>query len=255
VVLSVEETGVARVALPNHGNSPRLAALHQAGMQTSRVRTLSVDLKVSESRGRLVRRLDVLLHRLKEEKENYSNKPKWIITTGDLERLRNEARYCFVDAELLAQDALQELSAMDFTKFEVLDDESHKARYDWIDPSRCKLLDATSEEQCIKNLDRLIELIETVRKREEIGSEMMPAVVPSSPQTAEKTTAPIRDLATLLKLKSMGQSQAADALGISQRAIRYLVEDSKLNKTIRGRIACDQKFVDQFNSRHSPIKK
>jgi hypothetical protein len=213
-----------------------------------------VDLKASESRGRLVRRLDVLLHRLKKEKENYSHEPKWIINTGDLEKLRNEARYCFIDAGL-AQGALQELSAMDFTKFKVLDDESHRAQYDWIDPSRCKLLDANSEKQCIKNLDRLIELMETVRKREEIGSEMMPAVVLSSPQTAEKTTAPIRDLATLLKLKSVNQSQAAEALDISQRAIRDLVKNSKLNKTARGRIACDQKFVDQFNSRHSPIKK
>jgi hypothetical protein len=214
-----------------------------------------VDLKASESRGRLVRRLDVLLHRLEKEKENYSHEPKWIINTGDLERLKNEARYCFIDAGLLAQDALQELNGMDFTKFKLLDDESHRAQYDWIDPSRCKLLDADSEKQCIKNLDRLIELMETVRKREEIGSEIMPPVVLSSPQTAEKTTAPIRDLAALLKLKSVNQSRAAEALDISQRAIRDLVKNSKLNKTARGRIVCDQKFVDQFNSRHSPIKR
>jgi len=214
-----------------------------------------VDFKASESRGRLVRRLDVLLHRLKKEKENYPYKPTRLINTGDLERLRNEARYCFIDAGLLAQDALQELSAMDFTKFKVLDDESHRAQYDWIDPSRCKLLDADSEKQCIKNLDRVIELMETVRKRAEIGSEMMPAVILASAQTTEKTTAPIRDLTTLVKLKSVNQSKAAEALDISQRAIRDLVKNSKLNKTARGRIACDQKFVDQFNSRHSPIKK
>ena len=70
-----------------------------------------MDLKASESRGRLVRRLDVLLHRLKMEQENYSYKPTRLINTGDLERLKNEARYCFIDARLLAQDALQEISA------------------------------------------------------------------------------------------------------------------------------------------------
>ena len=58
--------------------------------------TLSLELKVPESRGRLVRRLDLLLHQLKKEKGNYC-KPKWLINTGDLERLRNEARYCFID--------------------------------------------------------------------------------------------------------------------------------------------------------------
>ncbi len=209
----------------------------------------------SESRGRRVRQLDVLLHRLKKQKEDYSCKPKGIINTGDLERLRNEARYCFLDAGLLAQDALLEVSAMDFTKFKVLDDESQKAQYGWVDPSRCKLLDANSEQQCIRNLDRLIELVETVRNLEETGSETKPAVAPSSSPAGEKTSAPVRDLAALLKLKSVRQLLAANALNISSRAIRNLVKNNELNKTARGRIACDQKFIDQFNLRHSPVKK
>jgi len=45
------------------------------------------------------------------EQENYSYKPTRLINTGDLERLKNEARYCFIDAGLLARDALQEISA------------------------------------------------------------------------------------------------------------------------------------------------
>ena len=233
----------------------------------------------SESRGQRVRRLDMLLHRLKKEKENYSGE-NWLLNTGDLERLRNEVRYCFLDAGLPAGHALRELSAMDFTRFKVLDEESHKAKYHWIDPSSCRVLDAESEKQCIQNLDRLIELVERVRKTEETGSEIKPAVDPSSPQTAEKTSSavrdlatrlksvsasspektektspPLRDLATLLKLKSVSQSQAAEAFAISSRAIRDLVRNNKLTKTARGRIACDQKFVDQFHSRHSPIKK
>ena len=144
---------------------------------------------------------------------------------------------------------------MDFTKFKVLDNQSHKAQYDWIDPSTCKLLDANAEKQCIKNLDRLIELVETVRRKEETGSEINRAMAPSSPQITEKTSAPIRDLAALLKLKSVSQAQAAEAFDVSARAIQDLVKNNKLNKTARGRIACDQKFVDQFNFRHSPIKK
>ena len=209
----------------------------------------------SESRGRRVRRLDALLHLLRKEKENYSSKPKWLLNTGDLERLRNEARYCFLDAGSLAQDASQELSGMDFTKYGVLDEGSHKAQYAWIDPSSCKLLDADSEKQCIQNLDRLIELVERVRKMEENGSEIKPAMDASLPKTAEETYAPIRDLATLLTLKSVSQVRAGEAFGISSRAIRDLVRNNKLTKTARGRIACDQKFVDQFNLRHSPLKK
>jgi len=216
---------------------------------------LSEDIKVSESRGQWVRRLDRLLHLLKQEKENYSCQPKGLIHTGDLERLRNEARYCFLDGGLLAQDALPELRAMDFTKFKVFEDASQKAQYDWIDPSQCKLLDAASEKQCIKDLERLIELVEAVRKMEETSSQIKPAMASSSPQAVQKTSIPIRDLATLLKLKSLSHSQAAEAFDISSRAIRDWTKNGKLNKTARGRIACDQKFVDEFNSRHSPLKK
>ncbi len=211
----------------------------------------------SDSRERRVRRLDMLLQRLRKEKENYSCKPKWVLHTSELERLRNEARYCFIDAGLPAQDALQELNTMDFTKFRVLDEASHQVHYDWIDPSSCKVLDADSEKQCIKNLDRVIELIQRVREMEETGSEIRPIVAASAaPAIAvEKPPATIRDLAALAKLKSVSQSQAAEAFGISSRAIRDLVRNNKLAKTARGRIACDQKFVEQFNARHSPLKK
>jgi hypothetical protein len=210
----------------------------------------------SETRGRRVRRLDRLLHQLRKEKKNYSSKPKWVLHTGDLETLRNEARYCFIEAGSLAQDALQELNAIEFTKFKLLAEESQRSRYDWIDPSSCKILDADSEKQCIKNLDRVIELVDRVREMEETGgSEIKRAVAAPSAQTLEKTPATIRDLDTLLKLKSVSQSQAAEAFGISSRAIRDLLRNNKLTKTARGRIACDQKFVDQFNARHSPLKK
>jgi predicted XRE-type DNA-binding protein len=210
----------------------------------------------SESRGRRVRRLDRLLHQLREKKKNYSSKPKWVLHTGDLERLRNEARYCFIDAGLLAQAALRELNALEFTKFNVLDEESQRFHYDWIDPSSCKILDADSERQCIKNLDRVIELVDRVREMEETGgSEIGRAVAAPPAQALEKPPATIRELDTLLKLKSLSQSRAAEAFGISSRAIRDLVRHERLAKTARGRIVCDQKFVDQFNARHSPLKK
>jgi len=210
----------------------------------------------SESRERRVRRLDRLLHQLRKEKKNYFSKPKWVLQAGDLERLRNEARYCFIEAGLLTQDALQELNTMDFTKFNVLDEESHRAQYDWIDPSSCKILDADSEKQCIKNLDRVIELVDRVREMEETGgSEIKRAVAAPSAPALERTPATVRDLDTLLKLKSVSQSQAAEVFGISSRAIRDLVRNNKLAKTAKGRIACDQKFVEQFNARHSPLKK
>jgi hypothetical protein len=208
----------------------------------------------SEFRGQRVRRLDMLLQRLRREKEN-SSKPKWLLHTGDLERLRNEARYCFVDVGLPAQDALQELSLLDFTKFKVLDKESHRAQYDWIEPSSCRVLDGDSEKQCIQNLDRLIELVERVQKMEETGSPIKPVKDASLPKRAGEISAPTRDLATLMKLKSLSQSQAAEAFGISSRAVRDLVRNNKLTKTAKGRIVCDQKFLDEFNARHSPLKK
>ena len=209
------------------------------------------------SRGQRVRRLDLLLHQLRKQKEDYSRKPKWVLHTGDLERLRNEARYCFIDAGLLAQDALQELNTMDFTKFRVLGEASHQVHYDWIDSSSCKILDADSEKRCIKNLDRVIELIQRVRELEETSSEIRPIVAASAApaEAVDKPPATIRDLAALVKLKSVSQSQAAEAFGISSRAIRDLARNNKLAKTARGRIACDQKFVEQFNLRHSPLKK
>ena len=103
----------------------------------------------------------------------------------------------------------------------------------------------------------------------------MPAAVAvvSSPQTPEKTRTPIRDLFTsplrsaaktttpirsldaLLKQKSLRQSQAAEALDITTRSIRDLIKNGKLSKSAKGRITCDQKFVEQFNQRHSPVKK
>jgi hypothetical protein len=233
-----------------------------------------MDRREPESRGQIVRRLDTLLKELRKERENYSSKPDWLLCTGELERLRDEVRYCFLDAGLPAQNALQEINAIDFTKFNALDDQSHKAQYDSID-SRLPLLDGDSERQCIRNLDRLIELVETVRKEETslMTPNIMPAVAPSSPLTAEKTSVPIRgldtlslqtpektstpmrDLAALLKLRSLRQSEAAEALDITPRAIRYLVKNRKLTKSGRGRITCDQKFVEQYHLRHSPTKK
>jgi hypothetical protein len=207
-----------------------------------------------ESRGQRVRRLDRLLHLLSKQKEGSSN-PRRILNTGDLESLRNEARYCFIDAGGRAQDALQQLDAMDFTKVTVLDKESQKARYDWIDPSSCTVLDADSEKRCIENLERVIELVQGVREIEETGSEIRSAVAASVTPDRSKDPWRFRDLDTLLRLKSVSQSQAAEAFGISSRAIRNLLRNNKLIKTARGRIACDQKFADQFNERHSPLKK
>lgn len=234
-----------------------------------------MDRREAESRGQLVRRLDALLKRLRKEKENYSSKPDWILCTGELEKMRTDARYCFLDAGSSAEDAWQEINAIDFTKFNLLGDESHRAQSDSID-SRRRLLDADSERRCIGNLDRLIELVETVRTGQETSmmtSTNMTALAPSSPRTAEnasvpirglataslqtpeKTCAPMRDLDALLKRKSVRQSEAAEALDITPRAIYDLVKDGKLNKSARGRIACDKKFAEQFHFRHSPIKK
>jgi hypothetical protein len=232
-----------------------------------------MDHREFESRGQLLRRLDRLHKRLTKEKENYSSKPNWFLNTGDLERLRSEARYCSADVGLVAEDALREISGIDFTKFDVLDPESPTARYGQIE-SKYRVLDADSERECIRNLDRLIELIETVRKRLEGGSDIMPApvalsssvrnttkdshairdlVTPSLRSTV--TATPIRNLDALLKQKSLRQSQAAEALDITSRAIRGLVKNGKLSKSARGRIACDQKFAEQFNQRHSPVKR
>jgi len=193
---------------------------------------------------------------MKKERENYSSKPNWLLRTDDLERLRNEASYCFIDAGLRAQDALRELSTLDFTKFKVLDETSQKSHYDWIDASSCKVLDADSEKQCIENLERVIELVERVREMEETGSpEIRLDVAAPSTQAFERPLSTTRDLAALVSLKSVSQSKAAEALGISSRAIRDLVTNNRLAKTAKGRIACDQKFIDQFNARHSPLKK
>lgn len=184
----------------------------------------------SESRGQLVRRLDTLLKQLTKEKENYSRKPDWLLNTGDLETLRNEVRYCLLDVGSSVQNQLREISAMDFTKFKILDAESHKAQHDSID-SRIKLLDADSERQCIGNLGRLIELIEVVRNRLARTSDTLPAVTPSSLQAASKTSESVRDhatmsllnaekavstrdLVTLLKRQSLTQPEAAVQRGL-----------------------------------------
>lgn len=208
----------------------------------------------SGSRGQRVRRLDGLLDMLKKQKEK-SCDPMGLLHVVELENLRKEARYCFLDAGPGAEDALQQLNAIDFTAGSTWAAESQKARYDWIDPSSCKLLDAESERQCLQKLDRLIELVERVQQAEETQPEIKPITAAPSLERAEKTGTVFRDLDTLRKLKSLSQSQAAEALGISPRAIRELVHKEQLSKTAKGRIACDAKFIEQFHFRHSPLGK
>lgn len=231
-----------------------------------------MDRAECESRGQLLRLLDTLHKRLTKERENYSSKPGWLLLTGELEKLKNEARYCFADAGSAAKDALRDISGLDFTKFNMLDRESPKARYGQIEAQH-KALDANSERECVQDLDRLIALIEVVRKGLEASPDIIPAAVFSSLPRPERTRTPIsglvspsfrpvvktattiRDLDALMMQKSLRQSQAAAALDISTRTIYSLLKNGKLRKSARGRIACDQKFVEQFNLRHSPVKK
>ena len=152
-----------------------------------------MDRREPESRGQIVRRLDTLLKQLRKERENYSSKSGWFFCTGELQRLRDEVRYCFLDVGLPAQNALQQINAIDFTNFNASEGHSHKAQYDSGD-SRLPLLDGDSERRCIGDLDRLIELVETVRKGQETNfmiPNIMPAVALSSLYTPEKTSGPI----------------------------------------------------------------
>lgn len=98
------------------------------------------------SRGSVLRRLDELSGVLENQKKKLSN-PAWVTLTGNLEKLKNEVRYCFADAGSLAQDALREVTDLIFEVSE--------------DPS----LQAQSQTKCTENLDRLIGLVETVRER------------------------------------------------------------------------------------------
>lgn len=209
----------------------------------------------SGSRGQRVRRLDTLLDQLRKQKEKSSD-PRALLYTAELESFRKEARYCFLDAGPGVQGALQQLNAIDFTVGRGLDAEAQRGRHDGIDLSKCNVFDAESERQCIDKLDQLIGLVEKVRKTEETSAEIEPTMAPLSPGATEgKTFTVLRDLDTLLKLKSLSQSQAAEALGISARAVRGLVQKEQLSKAAKGRIVCDAKFIEQFNSRHSPAKK
>lgn len=108
------------------------------------------------SRGSLLRRLDELRAALEKQKKNLSN-PVWVTLTGDLDKHKDEARYCFADAGSLAHDALQEIAGL---RFEVSEDPS---------------LQPQSQRECTENLDRLIGLVETVRER--VGSDQLTSFI------------------------------------------------------------------------------
>lgn len=74
-----------------------------------------------------------------------------VTLTGELEKLRDRARYCLADLEPLAGDALREVSGLEFR---LSPDSSQKEE---------------SETSCYKSLHRLKELLETVRYSVEVG--------------------------------------------------------------------------------------
>lgn len=196
----------------------------------------------SGSRGERVRRLDVLLDQLRTQREKMA-KAESIVYAVDLERLRKEVRYCCLDAGRKALKLIKEIDAIDFRKGELSTVESLKARYGWIDPFRCsRVFDVESERQCLGKLDRLIRLVENVREIEETDAE----------SEAEPVTP---ELDAVLKLRSLSQIQTADMLGISPRTVRDWIKRGQLHKTAKGRIACDDKFVEQYHARYTPLKK
>jgi len=202
----------------------------------------------SASRGDRVRRLDILLAGLRVQRKKLSQ-PKGLVYAQELERFRNEARYYFLDAGGEAQKALKELEAMDFTKGVLSSERSQKARYDWIDPVRCQVFDTESERQSAGKLDRFIRLVEEVRHIEETINEV------ESTSRALAPHPPARELDVLAKLKSLSQTEAATTLGISPRTVRAWTKQGRLHKTANGRIACDDKFMEQYQARNSAVTK
>lgn len=82
-----------------------------------------------------------------------------------------------------------------------------------------------------------------------------PARIRPSKRRKKEPLEPRLSLPEYVQMKSLSRSQAASALGVSYRTIRYYLRMDKLNGTKKGRVVCDEKFAEEYGRRHSYIKK
>jgi hypothetical protein len=100
------------------------------------------------------------------------------------------------------------------------------------------------------------ELLESEKIAAPAQTQPMPVGVPVQKlRKPDRIVKPTRDLENLKALRSIPYAQAASEFDLSVRWVRELVKKGKLNKSANRRIITDEKFEQEFKSRHSPTVK